>query len=209
MSIKRKIPSFIFGLSIGLIIGVGIFLFKISDLFNSIKNSAKDKITVIEKPVDSDSQKNTEAKNKERFKIKLPNSAKINYKEVDSLIKQDENYNVAKEEMLSVKSIKLIKIGENNLVSDTTAANLSNVSQFNSDLYFVEFWKTPLNSRGYRFTKNKIMLYGFVDYTNVVLYELDNSYYIKCSEQVYKLFNGSEFKQLERVNDSDLLAKMN
>lgn len=209
MNIKRKIPSFVFGLSIGLIIGVGIFLFKITDLFDSIKNSSKEKITVIEKPVNNDLKSEQSTKDKDRFKIKLTNSTKINYREVDSLIKQDDNYNVATDEMLSVKSVKLIKISDSKNEHDSLSANVANVSQFSSDIYFVEFWKTPLNSRGYRFTKNKIMLYGFVDYTNVILYQLDNSYYIKCSEQVYKLFSGSEFKQLEKVNDSELLAKMN
>jgi hypothetical protein len=53
------------------------------------------------------------------------------------------------------------------------------------------------------------MLYGFVDYNNLLLYGLDADYYIKSSDQVYKLLPGSDFKQLERVIDSDLLARIN
>ena len=48
-----------------------------------------------------------------------------------------------------------------------------------------------------------------MDFNNVLLYQLDNSYYIKCSDQVYKLFYGADFKQLERVLDTDLLARIN
>ena len=210
MQFKRKIPTFIFGLSIGLIIGVGFFVFKITDIFNTLKSSAKEQITVIEQPVKTNSDEEKESqKNKERFKINIGNTTKVNYKEVDSLIKQDSELNVATDELLSVKNVKVIKIGDTNSGSDSLAANLAGVEETTTNLYFVEFWKTPLNSKGYRFSKNKIMMYGFIDFNNVVLYQLDNSYYIKCSDQVYKLFYGSDFKPLERVIDSDLLAKIN
>lgn len=210
MQIKRKIPTFVFGLSIGLIIGVGFFVFKITDIFNTLKNSAKEQITVIEQPVKNNSEEEKEKqKNKQRFKINIGNSGKVNYKEVDSLIKQDSELNVATDELLSVKNVKVIKIGDTNSGSDTLAADLAGVKENSSNLFFVEFWKTPLNSKGYRFTKNKIMMYGFIDFNNVVLYELDNSYYIKCSDQVFKLFYGGDFRPLERVVDTDLLAKIN
>jgi hypothetical protein len=210
MQFKNKIPTFVFGLSIGLIIGVGFFIFKITDIFNSLKNTAKEQITVIEQPVNNNSEEEKESKkNKERFKINIGNSSKVNYKEVDSLIKQDSELNVATDELLSVKNVKIIKIGDTNSGSDSLAAKLAGVQENTNNLYFVEFWKTPLNSKGYRFTKNKIMMYGFIDFNNVVVYELDNSYYIKCSEQVFKLFYGSDFKPLERVVDTDLLAKIN
>ncbi|MCW3076625.1 MAG: hypothetical protein JWO32_1234 [Bacteroidetes bacterium] len=209
MRLKRKIPTFIFGVSIGLVIGVGFFIFKITDIFNKLKDAAKEQITVIEQPVKNvkaeDDEKN---KNKERFKIHLGNSPKINYHEVDSLIKEDSELNVATDELLSVKNVKLINIGSS-LPQDTTAEKNAGVETNYSNLYFIEFWRTPLNSKGYRFTKNKIMLYGFMDYSNVSLYEVDQEYYIKCTDQVYKLQFGSDFKQLERVVDTDVLAKIN
>jgi hypothetical protein len=206
MRFKRKIPTFIFGVSIGLVVGLSFFVFKINDVFNKLKDSAKEQITVIEQPVKNSSNENDEKKkNKERFKINLGKTTKINYSEVDSLIKQEGDINIATEELITVKNIKIINIGNNSSANDSIASNSEN----NNDLYFIEFWKTPLNSKGYRFSKNKIMLYGFVDFSNITLYQLDNSYYIKSSEQVYKLFYSSEFKQLERVIDSDLLAKIN
>ena len=210
MRLKRKIPTFIFGLSIGLIIGLGFFIFKINDVFNKLKESNKGQVTIIQQPVKnvkigSDKQKN----NKDRFKINLKRSSKIDYVEVDSLITEEDQFTIAKEELLSVKSLKVIKIGGGSNQSDSLAAHLANVKENVSDLYFVEFWKTPLNSKGYRFTKNKIMLYGFMDSNNILLYELESSFYIKSSDQVYRLFYGGDFKQLERVLDTELLAKIN
>lgn len=210
MRLKRKIAPFIFGVSIGLVIGVAFFVFKINDLFDRLKSSATKQITVIEQPVKNipaEENEEDKKKSKERFKINLGKSPKIDYKEVDSLIAEDSRINIATDELLSVKNVKAIQIGDN-ITGDTLAARLAHVEESTSNLYFIEFWKTPLNSKGYRFSKNKIMLYGFMDYSNVLLYQLDNSFYIKCSDQVYKLFYGADFKQLERVVDSDLLAKL-
>ena len=206
--LKRKIPTFVFGLSIGLLIGIGFFVLKINDLFNKLKESASEKITVIEKTVDT-TDEDEKTKNKNRFKINFKKSTKINYSEVDSLIKEDSGINIASDELLTVKNIKIIQIGEFIPSKDSSDIQKTRLDNTNSELYFVEFWKTPLNSKGYRFTKNKIMLYGFDDFSNLTLYEIDNSFYIKSSDQVYKLLYSSEFKQLDRVLDSELLAKIN
>jgi hypothetical protein len=210
MRFSRKIPTFVFGLSIGLLVGVGFFVFKINDLFNKMKDSAKSQITVVEQSVKTEEKEDEEKrKNKERFKINFGKSDKVNYSEVDSLIRDNTEINIATDELLSVKNVKIIRINPAENENDSLAADIAGVKENTSDLYFIEFWKTPLNSKGYRFSKNKVLLYGFLDYSNVSLYELDNSYYIKSSDQVYKLFYGADFKSLERVVDSGLLAKIN
>ncbi|MBL7916983.1 MAG: hypothetical protein JNM96_01210, partial [Bacteroidia bacterium] len=90
MQFRRKIPTFVFGLSIGLLIGVAFFLFKIDSIFSKLKSvSSSDKITVIEQKLD-ENEKKEKARNKERFKIKTGNQPKVNYKEVDSIINAEE-----------------------------------------------------------------------------------------------------------------------
>lgn len=208
MQFKRKIAPFIFGVSIGLIVGVGFFVFKLNDWFNKLKASRTEHITVIQQPVrDTAAAARKRKESPERFKISL-GKTKVNYKEVDSLIRSDEDINIATEELLSVKNVKVIRIGDNVSEHDTLAAKLARVEENQRDLYFIEFWKTPLNAKGYRFSKNKIMLYGFMDF-NVLLYELDKSYYIKSADQVYRIFYGADFRKLERVVDSELLARIN
>jgi hypothetical protein len=210
MRLKRKIPPFVFGVTVGLVIGVAFFVFKLNDLFDRVRQSATEKITVIEQPIkQQDDEKQRVKKDGERFKINLKKS-KVNYHEVDSLLADENSITVATDELLSVKTVKLIKIDERSASNDSLAAKLANVDESTvTNLYFIEFWKTPLNSRGYRFTKNKVMLYGFPDFTSATLYSLDNDYYLKSGEQVYKLFYSPEFKKLERVVDTDLLAKIN
>lgn len=215
MRIKRKIPSFVFGVSIGLIIGVAFFLFKLDDYFTKMKNATLNTVKVVEQPVLQEKEKSDSYTSKNKFKINTTKSNSVNYKEVDSLIndgettEESETLNVATEELLSIKNIKLINLDADQSPNDTSAANLAGVApQKFTDLYFIEFWKTPLNSKGYRMTKNKVMLYGFNDFSNISIFHVDGGYYIKNSEQVYKIVPGSDFKPLERVVDNGLLARL-
>lgn len=206
MQIKHKIPPFVFGISIGLIIGVGFFIFKLDDYFNKIKTAATEQIKVIEQPVKQEEKKEP-SDNENRFKINTKVSPNVNYKEVDSLIKEDTEINVAKEELLSVKNIKLIDLDKSQ--KDTLSAKLAGVNEDNSTLFFVEFWRTPLNSKGYRMAKNRIILYGFSDFSSINLYKVDDTYYLKSEDQVYKLSSSSDFLPMERVSDSELITKIN
>jgi len=210
MRLKRKIPSFVFGVSIGLVIGLGFFVFKINDLFNKLKDSAREQITVIQQPVKNVPVESEDTKKKrDRFKIDLGKSKKINYSEVDSLIRSDAEITIATDELLTVKNVKIIQLDNNLSSTDTLVAKLANVNTPSSADYQVEFWRTPLNAKGYRFLKNKVMLYGFVDFNDVSLYGLENNHYIKCSGQVYRLYYGGDFMQLERVTDNELLTRLN
>ncbi len=194
--IKRKIPSFVFGLSIGLLIGIAFFLFKIDSIFNSLRSAmASDKVTVVEQKVDSDEEKE-KTKNKERFKIKIGTQARVNYKEVDSIINTDESLNIVVDQLLSTKIIKVINLSSD-ANSDSLAAKIAGVNTQQSDSYVIEFWKTPLNSKGYRFQKNKVMLYGVNDHNDLLLYQLEGRYFIKSFEMVYELGSSSDFQPFQ------------
>jgi len=210
MRLKSKIPSFIFGVSIGLLVGVAFFVFRLNDLFHRLKASAASQVTVIQQPVKevTVTPRVKDVKEKERFQIRLGKTAKMNYKEVDSLIAEDSRINVATDQLLSVKTVKLIRLGDILAGNDSMAAQVADVNEPSADTYQIEFWKTPLNSKGYRFSKNRIMLYGLHDYASVGLYEVNKVYYIKCAGQVYKVRQGSEFRPLDRVSDAELLHRI-
>ncbi|MBK9284805.1 MAG: hypothetical protein IPM51_10900 [Sphingobacteriaceae bacterium] len=206
MNFRKSIPTFVFGLSIGLLLGIAFFLFKINDIFKSLKDNVKEQVTIVEKP---NSDETESKKNKERFKINIKKSSKVNYKEVDSLIKKDSELNVATDELISIKNIKIIQI-ESEPENDSLANKLVGIETKPSPtLCFIEFWKTPLNSKGYRYTKNKLQLYGFADFNDILIYKINDEQYLKTSEQVFKLQYGSEFKKLEKVIDNEVLAKLN
>ncbi|MCC7018082.1 MAG: hypothetical protein IT564_12880 [Rhodospirillales bacterium] len=205
--LRRKIPTFVFGLSIGLLIGVAFFLFKIDSIFNSLKSSlSSDKVTVVEQKVETEEEKE-KSKNKERFKIKVGTQAKVNYKEVDSIINSDASLNIIVDQLLSTKIVKVINLSSDPS-GDSLAQKIAGVNPIQSESYVIEFWKTPLNSKGYRFQKNKVMLYGVNDHNDLLLYQLQGRYFIKSFEVVYELESSSDFVPLVKVSDVELLSKL-
>ena len=209
MRFKYKIPPFVFGVSIGLLLGVAFFIFKIDDYLKKINKPDIDNIKIIEQTVS-----NTPADNKEEPKsgkkssINTKNSPNINYSEVDALLKEDD-IKIAQEELLSVKNIKVIDL-DGAFKKDTLTGQLAGVTSSDyPNMFFVEFWKTPLNSKGYRMTRNRVILYGLSDFSSITIYKVDDNYYLKDDDVVYKISTGTEFKPMELVQDSNLLARIN
>lgn len=210
MRFKRKIPPFVFGVSIGLLVGIAFFVFKMDDYLKKFNKPKIDNIKVVEQTV---SNKPEDKKDKptsgKKVTINTSKSPNINYSEVDALLTEGENITVAQEELLSVKNIKVIDLDGQNK-RDTLTGQLAGVSSSDfPNLFFVEFWKTPLNSKGYRMTRNRVILYGLSDFSSITIYKVDDNFYLKNDDVVYKISVGTEFKPMELVNDTQLLAKIN
>ena len=209
MRFKYKIPPFVFGVSIGLLAGVAFFIFKIDDYLKKFNKPNIDNIKIVEQsltPLNSSDKDHSKVVKKSSINIK--NSPNINYNEVDALL-NEEDITVAQEELLSVKNIKVIDLDANQK-RDTLTGQLAGVSSTDyPNLFFVEFWKTPLNSKGYRMTRNRVILYGLSDFSSITIYKVDDNYYLKNDDFVYKISACTEFKSMELVQDSDLLAKIN
>lgn len=211
MRFKRKIPSFVFGVSIGLLAGIAFFVFKIDDYLKKLNKPTIDNIKVVEQSVSPSTEKkeNKTVKNTHKITINTDKSPDINYNEVDALLREGDNITVAQEELLSVKNIKVIDL-DGLSRKDTLTGQLAGVTSIDfPNMFFVEFWKTPLNSKGYRMTRNRVILYGLSDFSNITIYKVDDSFYLKDDDVVYKISAGTEFKPMELVNDADLLTKIN
>lgn len=209
LKFKYKIPPFVFGVTIGLLIGIVFFIFKIDDYIKKISKPSIESIKVTEQTVSNSSEKKDDKTSEKKSKINTKQSPNINYSEVDALLSDESDITVAKEELLSVKNIKVIDLDANKK-QDTLVGQLAGVSSSDfPNLFFVEFWKTPLNSKGYRMTRNRVILYGLSDFSNITIYKVEDNFYLKNDEFVYKISAGTEFKSLELVSDAELLAKIN
>lgn len=211
MRFKYKIPPFVFGVSIGLLAGIAFFIFKIDDYLKKFNKPDIDNIKIVEQTITnspSENKSKEESKSGKKASINTKNSPNINYKEVDALLKEDD-IKVAQEELLSVKNIKVIDL-DTRTKRDTLTGQLAGVTSSDyPNLFFVEFWKTPLNSKGYRMTRNRVILYGLSDFSNITIYKVDDNFYLKDDDVVYKISSGTEFKPMELVSDSQLLARIN
>lgn len=209
MRFKYKIPPFVFGVSIGLLAGIAFFIFKIDDYLKKFNKPDIGNIKIVEQSVSNSSSENKDdTRSEKKSRISTKNSPNINYSEVDALLKEDD-IKVAQEELLSVKNIKVIDLDETTK-RDTLTGQLAGVTSSDyPNLFFVEFWKTPLNSKGYRMTRNRVILYGLSDFSSITIYKVDDNYYLKNDDVVYKISSGTEFKPMELVQDSNLLARIN
>lgn len=209
MRFKYKIPPFVFGVSVGLLLGIAFFIFKIDDYLKKINKPNIDNIKIVEQTVSDAGAENKEnSKSEKKVSINTKKSPNINYNEVDDLLNED-GIKVAQEELLSVKNIKVIDLDENTK-RDTLTGQLAGVTSSDfPNMFFVEFWKTPLNSKGYRMTRNRVILYGLSDFSSITIYKVDDNFYLKNDDVVYKISSGTEFKPMELVQDTDLLARIN
>lgn len=69
----------------------------------------------------------------------------------------------------------------------------------------IEFWKSPLNYRGYKMTRNLLVVYGIQPSDPMKIYKSENRFFLKTSNGTSKLDPTSEFRQFEKVKDENLL----
>ncbi len=76
------------------------------------------------------------------------------------------------------------------------------------NLLLVEFWNSPLKTKGYKKGKNNLILYGIELYDFVSLKHYDEVLYLKYLNQFYPLGLTTEFKSLKPISDMKLIEKL-
>jgi hypothetical protein len=167
----------------------------------------KDRDTKDQKAKDKE---NTDTKSDSDSKKEIGASANNGYTLSEA---DDEHINVLKEELVGVKNINVRDIAAGSgykSVSDSVLSAMSGISTAKkTDFFMVEFWKTPLNSKGYKMTRNRVLIYGMKENADLVMVKLEDDYYLKNNSEVYRLNYSTDFKPMEKVNESTLLQKLN
>ncbi len=75
------------------------------------------------------------------------------------------------------------------------------------NLFYVEFWESPLNYKGYRMGRNKMIVYGIeqVDFASLHIYQ--DEYFLRYLNDFYPLSYTSEFKPLIPISDTELIEQ--
>lgn len=137
---------------------------------------------------------------------------------IDSLIatqiqNKEEEIIVKKDELIVVKTIDIMLIDEeknNNAKKDRDSllAEVSGVSPSLDKLNIqVEYWQSPLNYKGYKMSKNKIVVYGLnqEDFLKLVRYK--NEMYLQNPSGLYKLEYTSDFRSFEKASSAAIQNK--
>lgn len=119
--------------------------------------------------------------------------------EEEIIVKKDE---LLFSEMLMVVNLDTLKTNTGDSLAKA-AANIKEpaINQF----YQVEYWKSPLNYRGYKFSKNKLVVYGIEYLDKGSIYRWKENFYFKANGRVYALEKTPEFKPYEIANNPDLI----
>jgi|SRR6185436_10072030 len=84
------------------------------------------------------------------------------------------------------------------------AAGLPVDERTGSTLLQVEFWVSPVNYRGYKMSKNKLILFGIEEPDAVKLFRLSDNLYMKYGNDFFRLVNTFDFLSYQRLKDADV-----
>jgi hypothetical protein len=230
---KEKAQIFIIGLSIGLLVAGAFFILKLDDYFkelNLLKRVShtftspekKPEQTELQQPEKADKKKKAFNENPDKIAkdtlLKtdpdLTNTADTIRKDsTQSASMPEEDIIVKQDELLTTRTIEVFNMSLNAKLNskDSLLQKVSGIKddkQTGKQMFNVELWSSPLNYKGYKMSKYKIVLYGITAIDAVKLYKLDDIIYLKLSSAVYRLDYISDFKSYDRVTDEQIITKL-
>ncbi len=152
------------------------------------------------------------------FNGKLPDSIKI-----DSFFKSQRNVDfvdpVKPEQGIAVKKDKLLFVLtcnvpgldklENSNISKADSLIIENgSSESASNILSVEFWKSPVNYKGYKTGKNKVILFGINANEKVSFKVFNNALYMKHRDSFFLIEKTYEFKPFSPVTNNQLISQL-
>lgn len=232
-----RLVYFLFGASVGLLIGGSFFIFKIDEYLSRVElftPGVQDTIIVTENEGDKGKKSGNEKwqDTRQYNKLKADKNSEADSLAggtldtrsdttgVDSsgIVTKDFNNN---DEVIEVKKDELVQrisIPVSNYQplqksqKDSMLQNVSGIrddTKSNSSYFQVEFWESPVNYRGYKMTKNKLVLFGIAPPGDVRIYKIDDAYYLRHQAAYYKIEFSGEFRGFEKVSDAGVIAKLN
>jgi hypothetical protein len=118
--------------------------------------------------------------------------------------KAEPNEVVIADKLIAASRIQVIEVAVENSKKDSTHSAKKNLS-----VYAIEYWQSPLNYRGYKTQKNKIILYGLNKDESLKLLRLKDRLYLKFQNQYSAIDNYSDYHSFEKVFDQQTLNLLN
>lgn len=133
---------------------------------------------------------------------------------LDSVVKKSDiidDFSVVKEELLYSRSVHLInKDLKNDQLNKVDTIFLDeNIGNNNTSAeYNIEFWKSPINFKGYKTGKNKIVLFGIYEFKKLSLKKQNDILYLQCDDKYYIIENTDNYKPLSLLSNKLLINKL-
>ncbi|MDD3878271.1 MAG: hypothetical protein PHT69_16755 [Bacteroidales bacterium] len=122
---------------------------------------------------------------------------------------REEGIVVMRDRLLFSKNIEAKIISENqNSRNNLDSLLIGGRQSRESKIFNVEFWESPLNSKGYKRTRNKIVLYGIRDADLISLLILDNVLYLSYFNDFYVINNSPTFQQFLPFANNQIINQL-
>ncbi len=122
-----------------------------------------------------------------------------------SVIIAPETYSLARDKLIHSRLVSItvpqISKTESGRMLDSVIGNLPNNS--NEQVFYIEFWESPLNSVGYKMSKTRIVFYGIRIYELAEVYHNQGIFYLRYMNDIYPLEFTNTFKPLMPQSNPD------
>lgn len=221
MGQNGKYLYLVIGVIIGIAIGAAVvwwmqnYDFKIWFTFSGKDDKNKEIVDSF-----SDSEYNTEVK-KDKSTIKFDkakrnsdynslsdtNSSNSTYGSDSMQIEEGNDIVIAKDEYLSTKFIEVKGNYQKNTQKDNKLDSLlinDKTKTNNSNIIKTEFWRSPINYKGYKFMNNNLVLFGIYDFDEAALEYSNNKLYLVYKNSYYLIEKNSSFQSLIPIKKTKL-----
>lgn len=129
----------------------------------------------------------------------------------------EEQIVIRKDELLETRTVEVIELTPDQNIRTKADSLLEKASGIKSDkrtagstiMYVVEFWRSPVNYRGYKMGKNKLVLYGLDNINPIQLYKYNGGIFLKHEQSVFKIDVYNDYRAFERIADPSILSVFN
>ncbi len=123
-----------------------------------------------------------------------------NYNEVNN--NSPDEIVVAKDELLFAKIIKIEGIDKNDSKKDALLDSLlinDKTKKPAANSIKVEFWRSPINYKGYKYSNNKLILFGIYMHEEAILESRNDKLYLNYENTFYLIEKADDFHPLMAV----------
>ena len=190
--------SFVSGVLLGMLAAIGL-VFLIMNDFNplnlvNVKEEINSSDTLVDlrnnkAPTTRKNRKNNSTLQKEDYTNKNDSFAFQNDTETVKISLTDEDIIVRRDELLESRSLELIVLdGKAKSNKSDSLLKLIDNNGNEKTQFKIEFWKSPINYRGFKMIRNNIIAFGLETSDNCKLFSYDQQYYLKHGSAIYKIY---------------------
>ena len=120
----------------------------------------------------------------------------------DTKNKSSDDIVIAKDELLFTRIIKIEGMNGKNSKKDALLDSLlinDKTKKIPSNFAKVEFWRSPINYKGYKYSNNKLVLFGIYRYEDASLEIRNNKTYLSYANTFYLIEKTDDFQPLMAV----------